>query len=197
MIFIGSDGNEKFLLRVAKKYREAGLLTEVYYDCESLEGIDKSMNSAREKGYDVFITRYCESISKKFDILIFTNTEKNETIIPLNNIKKDGYVIINTDETDFFPYIIPDGIKVITCGVNSKALLTFSGICENPNGSDEILCCIQKEIKTISGRNIEPQEFSIRVRGKYGLSEVLVIITVMILGDIEDIVTREKLVFSK
>ena len=54
---------------------------------------------------------------------------------------------------------------------------------------------MQKAIKTISGKYIEPQEFGVNVMGNYPLSEVLIIITAAIAADMAESVA-EGLLFS-
>ena len=133
----------------------------------------------------------------KYDLMIFLDKSKNKVMLPLINIKAGGYLIINTDDNTTFPFLLPDGVNIVTCGINSRSALTFSGINVNINGRETIQCCVQKNIRTFSGRIIEPQEFSVNILGKYKISEVLAIIAAVIMGDIEETVTSEELFFSK
>ena len=104
-------------------------------------------------------------------------------------------MIINADDCGNFPYLLADNINIITCGVKSTSSVTFSGITENRNGRECIQCCIQREIKTLSGRKIEPQEFSVNVIGlKYPISEVLAITAAAIAADIEETITSDCLI---
>ena len=113
----------------------------------------------------------------------------------MKNIKPNGYAIINADDCLIFPYILPENVNIITCGINSNASVTFSAISEYKNGREKIQCCIQRTIRTVSGKYIEPQEFGVNVRGKYPLSDVLLIITAAIATDIAESVT-DGLLFS-
>lgn len=197
MICVGTDAEESFIRRLAEKYAEAGYLTDIHNGSKTPSDIYKSVNTAYKKGCSVFISPIDNRGIIKYDVLIFIKGRKKESIVPLKNIKESGYIIINADDYDTFPFFIPNGVNLVTCGVNSRAALTFSGIDENINGRETIQCCIQKGIKTFSGRFIEPQEFSVNILGKYKISEVLAIITAVIMGDIEETVTSEELFFSK
>ena len=132
----------------------------------------------------------------KYDILIFAGGYENDIKSALNMVKTDGYIIVNADDCYNSLNFVPD-IKIITCGVSRKAMITFSGIKENKVGKETIQCCLQEKIITLSKRYIEPQEFSVNVVGlTYPLSEVLMVITTAIIADIEETVTSVEL-FSK
>ncbi len=193
MVCIGINGlsAERLSVQISGKYREAGFKAEVYNGNGSPRDILSEMNNAELNGFNVFIVYYDASELIKYDILIFTFHDSVKSISMLKNIKSGGYIIISSDDYGIFPHILPNGVTVVTCGISDNAAVTFSGISDDINGTDTIQCCIQKYIKTISGRHISPQEFSVRVSGKYPLSEVLVIIAAAIMGDIEETVTKE------
>ena len=69
----------------------------------------------------------------------------------LNNSK---YLIINTDNNVINIEIDNSNIQIITYGMNQKATVTASSIKE-----DEILICLQRNIKNINDQTIEIQEF--------------------------------------
>lgn len=197
MICIGTDADDVFLKKLAEKYAEAGYATQVHNVSKTPSDIYFACDAARANGCNVFIAPIDDMGIIKYDLMIFIDKNKKKGIYPLTNIKEGGYLIINADDNAEFPFFIPNGVNIVTCGVNSKSALTFSGIDENINGIEKIQCCIQKGIRTFSGRFIEPQEFSVRVMGKYKISEVLAIIATAIMGDIEETVTSEELFFSK
>ena len=130
----------------------------------------------------------------KYDILIIVSSDF-EGLNKIRNIRENGYLIINADDCGNFPYLLTDNINIITCGVKSTSSVTFSGIIENRNGRECIQCCIQREIKTLSGRKIEPQEVSVNVVGlEYPISEVLAITAAAIAADIEETITSDCLI---
>lgn len=70
-------------------------------------------------------------------------------------------VILNSDISDNFKLINNSKSTVITYGFNSKATISLSSV-EDENST----ICIQSDIKTIDGKNIEQQEKSIKNNGK-------------------------------
>lgn len=74
-------------------------------------------------------------------------------------MKKAKYLIINSDlikDIHFFGE--NKNINLITYGLNRDAIITMSSI-ENEN----LLICIQKQIKNIKGEIIEEQEFNVEI----------------------------------
>ncbi len=197
MICIGVCGEscERVIRQLLKKYSDAGIGAERYTGSESHLEFSTFIDKARKDGAGVVIAETeTNNGCIKYDILIVISAVFRG-ISKIKNIKENGYLIINADDCGIFPYMIPYGVNIITCGVNSSASVTFSGISENRNGSESILCCIQREIRTVSGRKIEPQEFSVNVIGlKYPISEVLAITAAAITGDIEETVTSDSLI---
>ena len=197
MICIGVIGSvsDSFINHLGEKYTDAGYKTAVCNDYEGSSILLRYKTNAEKSGCDVFIADIAakEASIFKYDILIFITADENGGIAELKNVKPGGYVIINTDDCSTLPYILPKGINIITCGVNSRAAVTFSAIDENKSGRETIQCCVQSYIKTLSGRIIEPQEFGVNILGKYPISEVLTIITTAITGDIEMTVTSGEL----
>ncbi len=197
MICIGvyGDGAERVVRQLNKKYFDAGIDAAIYMGSGSYAEFKNFEDSSRMYGKGVVLCEATEmDYDIKYDILIVISAEFNK-ISKIKNVKDNGYIIINADDCRIFPYMIPENINVVTCGVNSSAALTFSGISENRNGRECIQCCIQREIKTLSGRKIEPQEFSVNVIGlEYPISEVLAITATAITGDIEETVTADSLI---
>ena len=194
MICVGvcGRGSERVVAQICGKYSDAGIEAERYSGSESDAEFGLFVAKMEKSGKKVVISETSvKNDRRKFDLLVVITAEKGKTA-QLKNIRKSGCVIINADDCGAF--VIPPGTAVVTCGVNSSAAVTFSGIGENRDGRESVQCCIQKEIRTVSGRKIEPQEFSINIVGKYPLSEVLAIIALAIAGDIEETVTSDVLV---
>ncbi|GFI61340.1 hypothetical protein IMSAG049_00497 [Clostridiales bacterium] len=190
MICIGTNGADRFIFKLAEKYSDAGLKTEICMESCSPGILVNSKEKAEKNGCDIFIVGGGLGIMK-YDIFIFYFADSPKSISLLKSIRPGGYVIINADSCSTFPYILPADINVVTCGVNSNASVTFSGINDYRNGRETLQCCVQKYIRTIYGKWIEPQEFGVNIVGNYPLSEVLVIITAAIMGGIEETVTKE------
>lgn len=197
MICIGvcGKGSRRVADQLCRKYSEAGIGTEKYMGSSSFAEFEKFVREAESTGKKVIISETSlEDDRRKYDILIMVSADLDR-LSPMKNIRENGYIIINADDCGIFSYILPQRINIVTCGVNSSASVTFSGIGENRDGRESLQCCIQREIKTVSGRKIEPQEFSVNIIGlKYPISEVLAITTAAITGDIEETVTSDTLI---
>lgn len=197
MVCIGvcGEGTERVIRQLCKKYIDADIRAERYTGADSYLEYMNFLKEAEENGCGAVIG---EALLKneliKYDILIIVSSDF-DGINKIRNIKENGYLIINADDCGNFPYLLADNINIITCGVKSTSSVTFSGITENRNGRECIQCCIQREIKTLSGRKIEPQEFSVNIIGlKYPISEVLAITAAAIAADIEETITSDCLI---
>lgn len=192
MISIGVFGEktDSFIKQLLKRYSDAEIQAVMCISDE--ESIDNAYLKAMAMGKSVFITDNFADNYIEFDIIVFFSYAEKRFI----NLKHNGYAIINADDCAELKNItLSAGVTKITCGVNSKAGITISSIGENMDGTETIQCCIQHRIRTLSGRIIEPQEFSVNVRGvNYPISEVLSLITTAIAGDIEETVTSSRLI---
>ncbi len=93
----------------------------------------------------------------------------------LNNAK---YLIINTDNNLGNIEIDNSNIQIITYGMNQKSTVTASSIKE-----DEILICLQRNIKNINNKIIEIQEFK-KKEEKIRNSEIYNYLVIFILEQI-------------
>ena len=197
MVCIGvcGEGAERVIRQLCKKYIDADIRAERYTGADSYLEYMNFLKEAEEKGCGAVIGEApLKNELIKYDILIIVSSDF-EGLNKIRNIRENGYLIINADDCGNFPYLLTDNINIITCGVKSTSSVTFSGITENRNGRECIQCCIQREIKTLSGRKIEPQEFSVNVIGlKYPISEVLAITAAAIAADIEETITSDCLI---
>lgn len=197
MICIGvcGKGSERITKQLFRKYSDAGIRADIYIGSQSFAESEKFLKEAETKGVKAVICETSiEGDRRRYDILIVASADLTKMSV-MKKLKDNGYVIINADDCGTFPYILPGRINIVTCGVNSSAAVTFSGIGENRDGRESLQCCIQREIKTFSGRKIEPQEFSVNIVGlKYPISEVLAITAAAITGDIEETVTSDALI---
>ena len=197
MVCIGvcGEGAERVIRQLCKKYIDADIRAGRYTGADSYLEYMNFLKEAEENDCGAVISEApLKNELIKYDILIIVSSDF-EGINKIRNIKEKGYLIINADDCGNFPYLLTDNINIITCGVKSTSSVTFSGITENRNGRECIQCCIQREIKTLSGRKIEPQEFSVNVIGlKYPISEVLAITAAAIAADIEETITSDCLI---
>lgn len=104
----------------------------------------------------------------KFETILIANNNnisiENEEI--LNKIiSNTKYLIINADIELELNFEEQPELNVITFGFNPKATITASSV------EDDILLCIQRNIKDIQNNTIEQQEMKIRFFGeKIGLN---------------------------
>lgn len=197
MVCIGvcGEGAERVIRQLCKKYIDADIRAERYAGADSYLEYMNFLKEAEKNGCGAVIGEASlKNELIKYDILIIVSSDF-DGINKIRNIKENGYLIINADDCGNFPYLLANNINIITCGVKSTSSVTFSGIIENRNGRECIQCCIQREIKTLSGRKIEPQEFSVNIIGlKYPISEVLAITAAAIAADIEETITSDCLI---
>lgn len=83
--------------------------------------------------------------------------------IMLNNLKRNGIIMINNDNKSLSGYFdsLQDKI-IISYGLNAKSTITASSLDINEDVSFN--CCIQRGLTTSSGNEIEQMEFPIKVR---------------------------------
>ncbi|WP_432408606.1 hypothetical protein [Wukongibacter sp. M2B1] len=87
--------------------------------------------------------------------------EKKKIII--ENLKRNGIIMINNDNKGIYKYF--DSLKdkiIVTYGLNAKSTITASSLYINENISFN--CCIQRGLTTSNGNEIEQMEFPIKIR---------------------------------
>lgn len=122
------------------------------------EKLDKSINII------VINSKSVENLKNiKFETVLIANNnniikENKETLNKIINNTK--YLIINADIELELQFEEPVELNVITFGFNPKATITASSV------EDDILLCIQRNIKDIEGKTIEQQEVKIKFFGE-------------------------------
>lgn len=84
--------------------------------------------------------------------------------------KKADYLILNTDIAENLSALSNLSFKLITYGFHSKATITASSVEEN-----KTMVCLQRAIKNVQGKTIEPQEQTINsklVDNSYAVMEL-------------------------
>ena len=121
----------------------------------------------------------------KFDVLVMAenveNMLKNSHYLE-NIINKSDYVIVNSDINSNLLLLKNAKASVITYGFNEKATITVSSVKE-----DEVMICIQRNIKGLNNKLIEEQEKVIKIKKNNvkKLYNFLVIFTIFeIYGDL-------------
>ena len=122
------------------------------------EKLDKSINII------VINSKSVENLKNiKFETVLIANNnniikENKETLNKIINNTK--YLIINADIELELQFEEQVELNVITFGFNPKSTITASSV------EDDILLCIQRNIKDIEGKTIEKQEMKITFFGE-------------------------------
>ncbi len=122
------------------------------------EKLDKSINII------VINSKSVENLKNiKFETVLIANNnniikENKETLNKIINNTK--YLIINADIELELQFEEQVELNVITFGFNPKSTITASSV------EDDILLCIQRNIKDIEGKTIEQQEMKITFLGE-------------------------------
>lgn len=111
----------------------------------------------------------------KFETIIIDRKFKNMEILK-KMLLNTNYLVINTDRIKSIEMFEDYNLKIFTFGFNSKALVTASSVTE-----DGILICVRREIESISGKVIEPQEIKIS-SNEDAESTMAVVCTLLIYG---------------
>ena len=108
---------------------------------------DKNVNNIRNICFEtILIIDFSETFEKDDINKIFNNTK---------------YLIINADlDNESFKIINDLNINIITYGFNQKSTITASSV------EEELIICIQRKIRDINGKMIEPQEIKVKRIGK-------------------------------
>lgn len=135
-----------------------------------------------EKEYSIInITNYTINDIRniRFDVILIINVD-NLLLESYEILKKiidnSKYLVINTDIDNNLRFLEDLKINVITYGFNSKTTITTSSIKQ-----EEILVCIQRNIKNINGKVIEQQDKKVNINKKYNTNHMLGIIAILII----------------
>ncbi len=92
-------------------------------------------------------------------------------------------VIANADAN--YSMKMPYECAIVDYGLSSKATVTASSIIQEER-CQTFTCCVQRDIRTLSGKLILPREFPVRidVPGKYNIYNALASISVLLIFDI-------------
>ena len=93
--------------------------------------------------------------------------------------------VVNPNHKNVLASLPKKGAELITCGFNGKDCVTASSVTEN-----EMQICIQRNIPTLGGRVLEPQEFSVGLdTGKISPELALAVVTALLSAGAEGIFT--------
>ncbi|NLK97208.1 Mur ligase family protein [Defluviitalea saccharophila] len=130
-----------------------------------------------------------------FDVLIYTigRSEEDYKCKDLYfgerrlffTLARDAVSIVNADDRSIFKLLKGNKTHLITYGFNSKASITASSIQEE-EFNKRVQCCVQRTLTTFSGKELEPQEFSITLplKNDQELYSALAAITAAMINDV-------------
>lgn len=168
---------------------------------EKIFASDINYNNVFNNQFDILvINKLLEKFGDNFTINSKPyNSSDNSVIRTLNlemknnYLKRNGVIVVNSDEKNIFKTIKNSGNLVITYGLNNKACVTASSITDT-----DVVCCIQRSLPTISGGILEQQEFAVRQDdnensvtydngddGRSGVYSVLAAVTAALVNDCE------------
>lgn len=104
---------------------------------------------------------------KKFDILVIEDFEIEEDVI--NQVIKDIKYLIIQDNINNIKLQLDREINIITFGFNHKSTVTISSRTE-----ENVIICIQRSIKNINNKDIQPQEINIKISNKYNINKYII-----------------------
>lgn len=124
-----------------------------------------------------------------FDVLVYMKKPKfSNTITTLKNninLKNENIIIINTDEKNILPIFYEDESLIISVGTNIKDTFTISGISIYLNKTS-IQCCLQRSIKTVHNKILDPFEFSFIFDYEvFDISESLSIVIMLLILNVD------------
>lgn len=126
---------------------------------------DKSMNNVKNIKFEIILI-----LDDKYDI-------ENEGILQ-RIILNSKYLIIQSDIQDKLNFIEDKSINVITFGFNHKSTVTASS-----TELENMMLCIQRSIKSVKGKIIEPQEILVNTNSE----DINMIMGIAILGILYDL----------
>lgn len=155
MTFIGvatAGKDEDYIIKTIEKNLKGKSVKVISINNNTIQNI-KNVKFETVVVDDIFIKK-----EKKYNSKIQKNKEILKSII--NNSKN---IILNSDIIENLDMVKNLNLSVITYGFNSKATITMSSLDE-----DNMLVCLQRNIKIIDGSIVEPQEVNIELDEKKG-----------------------------
>lgn len=100
-------------------------------------------------------------------------------------IDGDAVCVINSSNKNNSEYICSNSIPTVTCGLSDKDTFTISGISE-----DQAAVSLQRPIKTLSGKIIEPCEFVINLTNPVPRYDIMELTAILVLSDNENLLNN-------
>ena len=138
----------------------------------------------------IVIIKYYPEIDLKdifIDLYVFENADientKNisETFAKIvKHSSKNSYLIINSDLINELFTLPKSSHIILDYGLNMRATITASSITD-----EKFFCCVQRNIMTIEGLLIEPQEFAVTISSPDDVYSVLCFISLLLVCNVK------------
>jgi hypothetical protein len=90
------------------------------------------------------------------------------------------FAVIDSDNGEAADMLRGDGIQTVTCGLSQKDTITFSSL-----ESDRAVISLQRKLKALDGREIEPVELPVRCDLTYREYPLLAAVAVLLLTGVQ------------
>ena len=131
---------------------------------------DLSVGECPTQDFNIYIITDRLFDGVKLEPDLFLHTIENF----MKNIKPDDITIINIDDDDLIKHLMGLKCNIITYGYNLKSSVTISGFEEDIlAGNSEYVCSLQRSIKTLDNKSLEPCEIKIKVSDKYSSQSII------------------------
>jgi hypothetical protein len=172
VVFIGNK--EDFLT--------AHLLKQILGTKDVLEISDKSFSCPKEQPELIIVKSNTLKEINSAGIIVF---QSDLVITEDLKINGNAVCVINSSNKNNKEYICSNSLPTVTCGLSDKDTFTISGISE-----EQAAVSLQRPIKTLSGKMIEPCEFVINLANPVPRYDIMELTAILVLSDNENLLNN-------
>lgn len=116
----------------------------------------------------------------EIDVLILPSfANENLLSLYLKKMRKNAIIIVNVDDRELIKQLYKTQFPLVSYGFSNKSSITLSSLVSRDK--DTLMCCIQRDIKTINGNKVFEQEFSINYINISSMDTLLIISVLLVL----------------
>ena len=105
--------------------------------------------------------------NQKVDILVLEDFIVSKELV--EEILKDASYLLIQDNIHDIQFELEREMNIITFGFNHKSTVTVSSVTE-----ENIVICVQRTMKNINGKDIQPKEIIIKNKKQYNINKYIV-----------------------
>lgn len=105
--------------------------------------------------------------NQKVDILVLEDLIVSKELV--EEILKDASYLLIQDNIHDIQFELEREMNIITFGFNHKSTVTVSSVTE-----ENIVICVQRTMKNINGKDIQPKEIIIKNKKQYNINKYIV-----------------------